>query len=173
MLLDWGVALLLAGFAAVTLKRLSQRKRPVADATVLLWRTGMGALLLAAFFGIASTLGDGASLFDLAALSFAYFFTSVIFAMSYKIVPFLVWFHLNAKGVLETPMMGDIVPAKMAMRHLWLHWALGLSLALAVFAAPAWKGVGLLFLAESLLFGYNLLKAAKIYNQLKGKGILT
>ena len=169
---DGGVALLLAGFAAVTLRRLSQRKRPVADATVMLWRTGMVALLAASLSAIVSTAAGWPALFDLAALAFGYFFFSVIFAMSYKIVPFLVWFHLNAKGVLETPMMGDIVPAGRAMRHLWLHWATGAALATALAVPSAWKGVALLLLAESLLFGYNLLKAATIYNQLKDKGIL-
>jgi len=169
--LDGALALLLAGFAAVTLRRLSQRKRPVADATVLLWRTGMIALIAASAAALVSLSGLP-KLFDAAALAFGYFFFSVIFAMSYKIVPFLVWFHLNAKGVLETPMMGDIVPAGRAMRHLWLHWATGAALATALAVPSAWKGVALLLLAESLLFGYNLLKAATIYNQLKDKGIL-
>ena len=169
---DWGIALLLLGFAAVTLKRLSQRKRPVADATVMLWRTAMGSLALSALLAMVSTLAARQPLFDLAALAFGYFVFSVIIAMTYKIVPFLVWFHLNAKGVLETPMMGDVIPARMAKRHMWLHWGAGLFLAAAPFVPTAWKGVGALLLLSMLLFGYNLFKAAMIYHNLKDKGIL-
>ncbi len=177
--IDGALALLFMGFGAVTLLRLSQRKRPVADATVWLWRLSMGSLVISSFLAIISATADSASLFSVSALLFAYFLLSVIFAMSYKIVPFLVWFHLNAKGVMQTPMMGDIIPAKMAMRHLWIHLALlaaGFSLAVTPYG---WKLIAALLAAEFLLYGANLLRAVRIYQSLKGtsmypedKGIL-
>ena len=64
------------------------------------------------------------------------------------------------------------IPARMAKRHMWLHWGAGLFLAAAPFVPIAWKGVGALLLLSMLLFGYNLFKAAKIYHNLKDKGIL-
>ncbi|WP_353663077.1 hypothetical protein [Hydrogenimonas sp. SS33] len=170
--LDALLALLLAVFAGITLKRLRQRKRPVADVTVQLWRTGMAALSLAVLFWFLQNLGGWAPGFALAAYLFGYVVLSVVFAMSYKIIPFLVWFHLNAKGVLETPMMGDIIAARMMRPHLWLHWAVGIALAAAVLLPPLFKAAALLFFAESLLYGFNLLGAARIYFRLKDKGIL-
>ncbi|BDY13661.1 hypothetical protein [Hydrogenimonas cancrithermarum] len=170
--LDAVAGLLLFVFALVTLKRLTQRKRPVADATVWLWRTGLASLLLAvvlAFIGVAT---KQLPLFDAAALLFGYFVISIIFAMSYKIIPFLVWFHLNAKGVMECPTMGDIIPAKRSRWHLWIHWALAATFLPAFFMPLLWKVTALIFLAESILFGANLIAAAKIYNNLKDKGIL-
>ncbi len=159
-------------FAAVTLRRLSQRKRPVADATVLMWRTAMISLAAACVTALLSNFVYIEVLVSSAALLFGYFVLSVIFAMSYKIVPFLVWFHLNAKGVIECPMMGDIIPSKRAMAHLWIHWGL-LAAGAALMVTPyAWKAVGAFMAAEFLLYGTNLVRAAKIYQSLKDKGIL-
>ncbi|WP_201353651.1 hypothetical protein [Hydrogenimonas urashimensis] len=171
-LFDAAVGVLLLAFALVTLRRLSQRKRPVADTTVWLWRTGLVSL---AASSISLFLYYGFQLetfFDTGALLFGYFFLSIIFAMSYKIIPFLVWFHLNAKGVLECPMMGDIIPAKGMKPHLWIHWALPVFGIASFFMPLLWKVTALLFFIESLLYGANLLGAAKIYHQFKNKGIL-
>ena len=166
------LALLFLVFAAVTIKRLMQRKRPVADATVWLWRSAMLSLAFASLFFMLHTVTGYGWAGTASALLYAYFILSVIFAMSYKIVPFLVWFHLNAKGVIETPMMGDIIPSKSAMLHLWLHWAL-FAAGVGLFFTPyAWKVVGAVIAVESILYGINLFGAMKIYNSLKDKGHL-
>jgi hypothetical protein len=168
------VALLLLAHALLTLRRLSQRQRPLADATVWFWRTGMASLALAApLIVVRNLVGLPAALEESLYALFASFALSVVFAMSYKIVPFLVWFHLNAKGVLECPMMGDVIPASRMRPHLWLHWALGAAAPIALFAPLLWKVAALIFLAESILFGLNLVGAARIYHQLKDKGILS
>lgn len=171
-LVDILLAFIFFSFAAVTLKRLTQRKRPIADATVWMWRTAMVSLALSSILAVLSNFLYTEPLVSASALLFGYFVLSVIFAMSYKIVPFLVWFHLNSKGVMECPMMGDIIPAKRAMRHLWIHWGL-LAAGAALMVTPyAWKIVGVVLAAESLLYGANLMRATKIYQSLKDKGIL-
>ncbi|SFP76380.1 hypothetical protein [Hydrogenimonas thermophila] len=169
---DYIIGGLLLTFALVTLKRLTQRKRPVADTTVWLWRTGLSSLALSVLFAFISTFTEVGRFFDFAGLLFGYFVMSIIFAMSYKIIPFLVWFHLNAKGVLECPMMGDIIEAKRTKWHLYLHWLLLGTLIVAIFSPLFWKFTALVLLVESLLFGANLFGAAKIYNSLKDKGML-
>ena len=169
--LDLFIGGLLLTFATITLKRLSQRKRPVADTTVWLWRTGLTALSVSVVLLFISMLTGPSSLFDFAALLFGYFVISIIFAMSYKIIPFLVWFHLNAKGVLECPMMGDIIQTQRAKWHLYLHWLLLANLVVAIFFPLFWKVTALVLMIESLLFGANLFGAAKIYNSLKDKGM--
>jgi len=168
---DAAVALIIAIFSGITLKRLRQRKRPVADTTAQLWRTGLLTFSLAALIWFVHLFTASDTLFALSAYLFGYAVLSIVFAMSYKIIPFLVWFHLNAKGVLETPMMGDIVPAKMMRPHLWLHWAFGALLAGGLFVTPLVQAAALLFLLESLLYGWNLFKAARIYHTLKTKGM--
>ncbi len=171
-LMDILLAFIFFSFAAMTLKRLTQRKRPIADATVWMWRTAMVSLALSSILAVLSNFLYTEPLVSASALLFGYFVLSVIFAMSYKIVPFLVWFHLNAKGVMECPMMGDIIPAKRAMLHLWIHWGLLASGAALMVTPYAWKIVGVILAAESMLYGANLMRATKKYQSLKDKGIL-
>jgi len=170
-ILDIFIGGLLLIFAIITLKRLTQRKRPVADTTVWLWRTGLSSLALSVLFMILSIFSEVSGFFDFSALLFGYFVISIIIAMSYKIIPFLVWFHLNAKGVLESPMMGDIIQAKRTKWHLYLHWLLLATLSVSFFIPIFWKVTALVLMIESLLFGVNLFGAAKIYNSLKDKGM--
>ncbi len=170
--IDGVVALLLLSFAVMTLMLLAKRKRPIADATVKLWRTGLTSLIASVLFYLIYTFTSDAHVFAMAGILFAVFALSIIFAMSYKIVPFLVWFHLNAKGVMETPMMGDVIPAKRAMAHLWIHWGLIACTLASVYWPMAWKIAGALLAILSIYYAYNLAGAAKIYYKLKDKGIL-
>ncbi len=50
------------------------------------------------------------------------FALSVIHGMLYKIIPFLVWFHLFRGGIKKgVPNMKQIIPESWMWRHLWLH----------------------------------------------------
>jgi hypothetical protein len=73
---DAGIGLAVLAFAGVTLLRLSQRRRPLADATVQLWRTGLAALALSVVLYATATA-------TAAALAFGYGILAVIYAMSY------------------------------------------------------------------------------------------
>ena len=162
--IDLPVGLLMTGYAGTTLLRLSQRKRPLADTTVQLWRTGMAMFLIAPPLYFADAAYS-------AALAFGYGVLAVIYAMSYKIVPFLVWFHLNGKGVMECPMMGDVIPAKNARYHLQLFWSAGIFLAFSLLYPDALAAAGALFVLMNLFFAVNLFKAAWVYYRLKDKGM--
>ena len=164
VILDAIIAAMLLVFAAVTLRRLGQRKRPVADATVWLWRTGLVSFVAAVMLYPLDGLGAG--------MVFGYGVLAIIYAMSYKIVPFLVWFHLNAKGVMECPMMGDVISAKHARYHLQLYWSVGALLAGALLMPDMFIAAGALFILLNLFYAYNLGRAAKIYFELKGKGLI-
>jgi len=153
------IALLLITYAIMTLLRLSKRKRPTSDGTVWFWRLGMGMLLVS----MAIMLADREVLKSLNYLTFIFFALSIVFAMVYKIVPFLVWFHLSNQGYMSAPLMFDIVHPKEIKQHFYLHiatfilWVL--SLTHESFIIPASLFVILSF---SLLL-YRLLKAVKMY----------
>jgi hypothetical protein len=130
----------------ITLRRFSQRKRPLTDATVWFWRMSSVALILSMAGGIFQILVPSPVwVGQLTALFFLFFSTAVVLAMAYKIVPFLVWFHLNAQGYFHAPMMHEVIHPKYAMKNLWIHLA-SLTAALAsILYPPAWSLAGGLF----------------------------
>jgi len=145
--LESAAALLVAVHALLTLRRLSQRQRPLADATVWFWRIGMGSLAAAMLLWIVGNFTNlsiawSETLYTL----YVTFALSIVFAMAYKIVPFLTWFHLNAQGYFNAPMMHEVIHPRYAMRHLSLHLT---ALFTALFAA--WSTPGLWHLTGTLL----------------------
>jgi hypothetical protein len=163
-------------YAAVTLKLQSQRRRRVPDATLSFFRLGMVALLVAALFSLASLLLPAAFLSQesgdhlrmLSALAFLLGFAmSVIQGMLYKIIPFLVWFHLF-RGEINTaniriPNMKEIIPERWMWWHLKLH---GITLLAALLATrwdwAAWL-VELGLLLQGILLGYAIFIGISVY----------
>ena len=109
------VALLIGVHAFLTLIKLKQKKRPINDASIWFWVIGLLCLVLFAISYIIDL-----PLLIIAEL-FVFFALSIIYAMSYKIVPFLVWFHLNAKGYFDAPMMHEVITPKYAKINLWIY----------------------------------------------------
>ena len=114
--------LAVAVHAVLTLMRLKQKKRAVTDATILFWALAMVSYLLFTATCIANLFITVPPL--LTASFFALFALGTVFAMVYKIVPFLVWFHLNAQGYFDAPMMHEIASAKYARINLYLFSSL-------------------------------------------------
>jgi len=164
---------LLSGcFAVMTLKLQNQRRRRVADATLSFFRLGMFSLLLAALFSLASLIPSITipNLRLLSAISFLLGFAmSLIQGMLYKIIPFLVWFHLFRGGIkavkVGIPNVKEVIPERWMWRHLWLH---GCTL-LAALLAPWWDvAVWLAALGLSLqgaLLGYAVFTGILVYRR--------
>ncbi|MBV5320194.1 MAG: hypothetical protein JZU62_00750 [Sulfuricurvum sp.] len=167
---DLMIGALLFGFIATTLKRLHQRKRRVRDVSIWFWNAGI-ALLSIATISYAIFIGSAnESLQTMALISFAFFALAIILAMMGKIVPFLVWFHLNSAGYMDVPIMSNIIPLH---RVKWLFWLFALTLVMALggiffiplFAVSAILG-GLMF---SLLL-FNLVQALRMYRYVRIHG---
>jgi hypothetical protein len=164
--------LLLILYATMTLRRLSQRKRPVADATLWFWRIGTGALILSMLLGCCSCWIYPAPgwLPLLEAILFAGFALSIVLAMFYKIVPFLTWFHLNSQGYFTAPMMHEVIHPKTAMKHLFIH-LLMLTAYLAALLIPSF--VYLAALLTIVSFGWMLwqiIHAQRLYKKTQESG---
>lgn len=163
----------LAAFGVVTL-RLHGASRRRADVSVWLWRGGMASLVAIALLGAATLSAPGLvqlPWFDLliGILMLAGFGMSVINGMMYKIVPFLVWLHLQQVNPEHHPLphLGQIIPLG-AMR--WQAAAHGVAVALLI-AALAWPitvyGAGLAWAVSQLMLGMNLARAASRYLKLR------
>lgn len=175
--------LLLAGglgiagvFAATTLHLQSRRRRKVGDTTLMFFRTSMLSLLAV----LASVLG-GALLPDLwhdprfavwlGMLALVGVFTSAISGMLYKIVPFLIWLHLQRLCSIHTlpPNMNQMIAEPAMRRQFYVH--LG---ALALLLAAVWVPVlsrpaGLAFMLDCGWLGINLVAAVRAYLRFKDR----
>lgn len=159
-------------FSATTLYLLWRRKRPKPDATTLFWRTATGSLLVYGAIWLMQTASDHPSTpIMLGALFIIGFGYSVINGMLYKIVPFLVWYHLQnseAAARKAVPNVKSIIPDSAAMKQFWSHLAallltVGATLWPAILVAPA----AVALCISSGWLWWNLFSAVRIYRQLK------
>lgn len=151
------IALLFIIYAGFNLYNLSKRKRPTSDATVWFWRFGMGMLI------VTMTLMIGDIKTPLSYISFIFFALSIVFAMVYKIVPFLVWFHLSNQGYMSAPLMFDIVHPKEIKMHFYLHVMTFVLWVLSVYHDSFIIPASMLVIASFSLLLYRLIHAWKMY----------
>lgn len=171
MLSSVGLVALAAVFAAVTLSIQRRSKRPRFDATQHLWRVAMCSALAASLLWL---LAQSVPALDewtgwpllCGVLVLFGGFMSVIVGMLYKIVPFLIWLHLQnqGQGRVMAPNMKKIIGESAMARQMWAHLV---SCALMLFAVfwPEWfvipAGVALIAAHGGLL--WNLMAAVAVY----------
>lgn len=161
--------LLAACFATVTLNLQHRRRRRVPDATLSFFRLGMISILFASLFSLASLLYPTADTYlrTLSVLAFLIGFAmSVIIGMLYKIIPFLIWFHLFRGGMKSgVPNMKQIIPET----RMWWHYRLQLGTLLAATCAQFWNmaawAVMLGLLLQGLLLGTAVFTAIAVYRK--------
>ena len=169
--LSVGVVMVAASFALITLRLLHESKRPKLDAVQLLWRVAMVSALLACALWLLTRVSDTLTQWQSWPLLFGALvlfggFMSVILGMLYKIVPFLVWLHLQNRGQgrLMAPNVKKVLAEKHIQGQMQAHFvAFGLLL-LAVFW-PAWftYPAGLTLVVANGWLLRNLLSAVAVY----------
>lgn len=139
---------------------------------MLFWRFGMASLLLALVLGVAGqamrVAGNAPGENFMAAFLFiAGFAVSVVNGMLYKIVPFLIWFHLQSllMGVAKVPNMRQIMPEPGMRRQMWLHFLAVPLLSLSALWPPLIYPAALLFGASMVLLEFNLMSAFRVYRK--------
>jgi len=170
ILIDIFLALILTGYALLTLKRLTQRKRPLTDATVWFWRLGLSALILSMLSMLINTFTEILIIQQLSYIFFAAFSLSIVFAMFYKIVPFLTWFHLNSQGYFTAPMMHEVIHPKTAKKHLYIHLATVASFILALWIPALLTLSGLLVILSFTWMTWQIIHAWRLYRHTQETG---
>lgn len=163
-------------FAATTLWLQHRRKRRLPDVTLDFWRVGMISLLLSVLVWAAGALSGEMPALALGILFLVGFAMSVVNGMLYKIVPFLVWLHLNnrrqvgGRPQVGIPNMKKIIPERRLRRQFRLH----LATLFTLLAAVAWpvlaRPAGVLAVVSAGLLAANLLGALGVYRQVAGSG---
>lgn len=164
------IVLLLSGYAILTLKRLTQKKRPLTDATVWFWRMGLSSLLLCMLATVIALFTEVTAIKTLSYIFFTSFALSIVFAMFYKIVPFLTWFHLNSQGYFTAPMMHEVIHPKTAKKHLYIHLATMITFIVSVFIPQMILLAGLLTMLSFGWMGYQIIHAHLLYKKTKKNG---
>jgi hypothetical protein len=160
---DLVIGALLIGFVVTTAKRLKMRKRRVSDVSIWFWSSGVMLLSLAIaayilFLGSEYPLSQSISL-----IAFSLFALAIILGMMGKIVPFLVWFHLNSSGIMDAPIMSNIIPQSRAKGVFVLFLLTSLSALGGVFLIELFVLSGLTATAMFTLLFINLVKAFELY----------
>lgn len=158
---------LLALFCLYTLRLLAQRKRPNPDATTWFWRIGLASGIgCAVLWWIGDSAGQARPLL-IGVLMIAGFGVSIVSGMLYKIVPFLVWHHLQ-EGLagFKAPNMRQIISDRSAMLQFRAHAAaLLLLLAASLWPHALSRAAALAFGLSCGLLGWNMLRAVLLYRR--------
>ncbi|TAL82770.1 MAG: hypothetical protein EPN62_12865 [Candidimonas sp.] len=167
-----------SAFAIVTIYRLWHRKRPKAEATTLFWYTAMTSLLTCLVIWSVQSLNIKSvdhtdfslTLGIVFIVGFAY---SAINGMLYKIVPFLIWYHLQhtpAAKLRIAPKIAKIIPDTAAQKQFRAHLiALLLLVAATIWPAVFARPAALAFGISSCWLWINLLRASHLYASIKRK----
>jgi len=163
------VALVLADYALSTIGLLLNRKRKIIDTTTYYWYFAMLMLLASIGLSVANEWLHMAQLNTMVVVVFIYGFAmSVITGMMYKIVPFLVWFHLTNEGYMNMPTMHELIGKKLTTIQFILHVLTLLSLAIFAFDSSFQMATGVLMVLSNALLLANLIKGSKIYFTKRG-----
>jgi len=171
--------IILAGFSVCTyaiysFKLLSQRKRKVADMTVNFWRLALSCMIgtcvifEAYFFGLFATEINPVIELVIGILWVYGFATSLIIGMQHKIIPFLIYMHLQRicshdyEKIRQLPHMHTLISSKKAKRQLYIHAASLLLLLLGVFIQEV-------LLVASILMAGNFLHLASSIHSATGQ----
>lgn len=172
-LLNAVVVVSAAMFTLVTLRILGHSKRAKRDASHRLWTVSMWSALVACVLWVATRFFDSLAQWQgwptlLGVLLLVGCFMSVIVGMLYKIVPFLVWLHLQnlGRGHVKAPNMKKVLSQVQIDRQMLAH-LLALALLLLSVLWPRWfvYPAGLALIFASVWLWLNLLSANALYRR--------
>jgi hypothetical protein len=164
--LEAAIAMLLALFAGFTLFRLARRKRGP-DVTTWYWLTSLGCLLGCLLAWAMMDSEDARRPVLMGILFIAGFAASAVNGMLYKIVPFLLWYHLGLAGVPRraVPGVNAWITERASRAQCCVHGAALALMAMSVFAPAFARFAGLLFAVSSGWIGVLLLSASQRYRR--------
>ncbi|NPB07928.1 MAG: hypothetical protein GXN96_03250 [Aquificae bacterium] len=150
------LSLLFLVYSYYTVDRLMKRRRAIPDPLVYLWYLSMLFLALSA---LAYPFREKNLLLFL--VLFGIFVLSVIMAMMYRIIPFLVWMHLTTQGVPKAPTMYRVIDQESMWLNFYTHLSFIVSLAFLVSGIPLMTA--LFLFVNTALFLYFITKGVLVY----------
>ena len=160
------IILLIIGFGAITITRLRKRRRALKEITIKYWYLSMSFLVTGITLWAVAYHIDSEKFVSISGIMLGFgFVISLINGMLYKIVPFLVWFHLTNSGVFAIPTAKEIIKDKEAKWQFYLHFATIVCLLVANFLDNGilYKMGGIFFIVSNALLLWHIYKASALY----------
>lgn len=151
-------------YSYMTIKRLLRRKRGM-EPSILFWYMSQTFLI------ISLLLYPFLHMYLLPFLfSFLVFFSSIIMGMMYRIIPFLVWFHLSNMPAKRVPLMSEVIPYERIRLSFYLHllWVLCVVLSLPLNQKVGFIISSVVHTASFLFLLYNIYSGGSLYFKLRG-----
>ena len=161
------IALFFWAFATTVWRKLSARRRPISDVTVWYWRVASLFLTLGSFVWIFDEYFKHEYIVMVAILIGGGVILSIMIGMLYKIIPFLVWFHLNAMGYMSIPTMNEMINKNLARVQFVLFMASLVGFIFAFYFPLALKISAVSFTISMIILQYNVIAPVLIYRKVK------
>ncbi|MEA1954864.1 MAG: hypothetical protein U9N02_00030 [Campylobacterota bacterium] len=161
------IALFFLAFATTVWIKLNKRRRPISDVTVWYWRIASVFLMLGVSLWITDEYFKHEYIVMVAILIGGGFILSIMIGMLYKIIPFLVWFHLNAMGYMSIPTMVEMIDKKLARLQFMLFFISLIGFIFSFYYHELLKVSALSFIFSMIILQYNILKPIQLYIKTK------
>lgn len=160
------IVLFFASFAIMFLQKIKNRKRKVSDITLLYYKTSSIFLAIGSLFWIVDELYFSQNIV-VTSILIGGFILSIMIGMLYKIVPFLVWFHLNSMGYMTIPTMNEMIDKKWALAQFYLFVTSLLGFILSYYIDAYLSLFAMAFIISMVILQYNIITAVLIYRRVK------
>lgn len=157
------VALFFWAFATTVYIKLNQRRRKVSDITIWYWRSASVFMTFGLFAWVFNDLFASEYIVVVSVMIGGGFIISIMSGMLYKIVPFLVWFHLNAKGYMSIPTMNEMISKKLSIAQFILFIVSLVGFIISFFVPELLALFALTFILSMLILEYNIAVAVSVY----------
>jgi hypothetical protein len=165
LLAKFWIALFVWAFATTVWLKLSRRRRPVSDVTVWYWRSASVFLTLGSFLWIFDEYFKHEYIVMVAILIGGGFILSIMIGMMYKIIPFLVWFHLNALGYMSIPTMNEMINKHLSRLQFILFLLALIGFIFSFYTPWVLKISAMSFILSMIVLEYNMIAPMIIYRK--------
>jgi hypothetical protein len=152
-------------FATTVWLKLSRRRRPISDVTVWYWRSASIFLTLGSFLWIFDEYFKHEYIVMVAILIGGGFIMSIMVGMVYKVIPFLVWFHLNGMGYMSIPTMNEMINKKLSYVQFTTFIGSLIGFVFAFYIPELLQVSALSFTLSMILLEYNIIAPILIYKK--------
>jgi len=161
------IAMFFWAFSTTVWIKLNKRRRPISDVTVWYWRTASIFLTLGSFVWIFDEYFHHEYIMMVGILLGGGFILSIMIGMLYKIVPFLVWFHLNAMGYMTIPTMNEMINKTLGRVQYVLFMLALVGFIFAFYMPMLLKISAVSFIVSMVILQYNVIAPILIYAKIK------